>query len=239
MFMDPGSIDALAQIVRVYVESKGDLEATKAKALDELILSVPVGGQIVSLSRAAQQGLLPGIQGVVFMAGAIQFPVFGHIPRLVCERIGSAHVVGVDLSENMLAIARRHLANSPFGDRIEYRPADAKGLDFPNSAFDTVFSNTILHHIPDPRKFIVEALRVLKVGGVLLIRDLFRPPDEPTLDSLVATYAGNDTPHQRQMFCDSLHAALTPDELRTMVADLDVKVAVDTDRHVSIQRPAC
>jgi len=70
MVWDPGSIDALAQIVRAYVTSKGDIEHTKAVIADEIVLAVPVAGQLVAASRG-------GLQGVVLMAGAIQFPVVG------------------------------------------------------------------------------------------------------------------------------------------------------------------
>ena len=69
---------------------------------------------------------------------------------------------------------------------------DAKGLNFADGEFDTVFSNTILHHIPDPRPFLREARRVLRPGGTLLVRDLFRPPSREQLEALVAAPAGYD-----------------------------------------------
>jgi tRNA1(Val) A37 N6-methylase TrmN6 len=53
----------------------------------------------------------------------------GHIPLLVCETIASAHVVGVDLSKHMLRHAERHRLASRFAERVEFRLADAKGLD--------------------------------------------------------------------------------------------------------------
>ena len=164
----------------------------------------------------------------------------GHMPILVCQAISSSTVVGVDMSQHMLKIAGQHLAASGLTDRISYQLADAKRLPWPDGAFDTVYSNTILHHIPDPRPYLCEAVRVLRPGGVLLIRDLYRPPTQQQLDELVAQHAGDATADQRAMFADSLHAALTPDELRAMVERLsftDLEVVVDTDRHMSLQRP--
>jgi len=164
----------------------------------------------------------------------------GHIPLLVCERIQEARVLGIDLAERMLELARRHRAASPHAERLEFRRADAKGLDFADDSFDTVFSNTILHHIPDPLPFLREAARVLRPTGCLLIRDLFRPRTEEELERLVALHAAEATPYQRRLFADSLHAALTPDELRELARAAGLasaEVTVDSDRHMSLQQP--
>jgi len=162
----------------------------------------------------------------------------GHVPLRVCAAIADARVVGVDLSEHMLAAATELRDASPYAARIEFRVADAKGLDFDDASFDAVFSNTILHHIADPVPFLVEARRVLRPGGALLIRDLYRPDTPDAANALVAKHAGDATPDQKELFRASLHAALTPEELRA-VADaaglLAAEITVDTDRHVSLQ----
>ncbi len=162
----------------------------------------------------------------------------GTIPLLVCAAIDDARVIGIDLATHMLAAAERHAAASPHRARVEFRRADAKRLEFEDGRFDTVFSNTILHHIPDPLPFLREAARVLAPGGCLLIRDLYRPTDRTRLDALVAQHAGNDTPYQRKLFADSLHAALTPGELReyaNAAGFARAEITVDSDRHVSLQ----
>lgn len=164
----------------------------------------------------------------------------GHIPLLVCETIPGSTVLGVDLAEHMLRHAERHRAASPFRERVTFQRADAKGLPFPDAHFDAVYSNTILHHIPDPEPFLADAWRVLKPGGCLLIRDLFRPADEEAAAKLVAQHAAEASPYQRELFRASLCAALTPEELRDVArrAGLDgAEVVVDSDRHMSLQRP--
>jgi ubiquinone/menaquinone biosynthesis C-methylase UbiE len=165
----------------------------------------------------------------------------GQIPLLVCARDPSARVIGVDLSEHMLRHARAEGDASPYADRLEYRLGDAKALAFADAHFDVVYSNTILHHIPDPLPFLREAHRVLRPGGALLIRDLFRPATLERVDELVSLYAGDATAEQRALFRDSLCAALTPEELRRVAdaAGLErAEIAIDTDRHVSLQLPA-
>jgi len=162
----------------------------------------------------------------------------GHVPLMICDRIADAHITGVDLSTRMLELAERRGRASRHTARLTWQLADVKQLPFEDASFDTVCSNTILHHIPEPSALLTEAFRVLRPGGVLLIRDLYRPDTEKRLDELVALHAANDTPEQRRMFRDSLKAALTPAELRDLTQDLGiegVEVVVDTDRHMSLQ----
>ncbi len=165
----------------------------------------------------------------------------GHIPPLIAARIEEARIVGLDAAGTMLEIAERRRLESPHADRIEYRLADAKTLPFGDSEFDCVMSNTVLHHIPDPLPFLGEAARVLKPGGVLLIRDLFRPETPERARELVARHAADAAPDQQELFRASLHAALSPAELRDFAdrAGLaDCAIVLDSDRHMSLQRPA-
>jgi ubiquinone/menaquinone biosynthesis C-methylase UbiE len=165
----------------------------------------------------------------------------GHIPLLVAAAFPGCRVTGVDLSGHMLDLARRRLAGSRFVGSINFRQADAKALPFFDGTFDTVFSNTILHHLPDPRALLSEARRVLKTGGVLLIRDLYRPGDLAGADALVAKHAAEASAHQQDMLRRSLLAALTPAELRACAEEVGLgpaggfEVVVDTDRHMSLQ----
>lgn len=163
-----------------------------------------------------------------------------HIPLLLAARDPEATIVALDAAAHMVRVAERNLAKAPpeVAARVRLVLGDAKGLPFPDATFDVVFSNTILHHIPDPRPFLAEAFRVLKPGGVLLVRDLFRPADEATVDRLVATYAAGADAEQRALFRASLCAALTVDELRAIADQAGLaraELVVDTDRHMSLQ----
>jgi len=162
----------------------------------------------------------------------------GHIALSLMAVIPEAEVLGVDLSREMLRIAEEHRAVSANADRVAFRLGDASGLEDEDNSFDCVCSNTILHHIPEPEPFLREAWRVLRPGGVLLIRDLYRPEDHVTVARLVEKHGSDESEVARELFRASLCAALTPAELTEAAAAAGltgVEVTVDSDRHMSLQ----
>lgn len=156
------------------------------------------------------------------------------IPMELCSRGGDLRVVAVDLSVSMLDLARLNVELAGLTRRIMLARVDAKGLPFASDRFPCVMSNSIVHHIPEPRVALAEAWRVLAPGGLLFVRDLLRPTDQATLAGLVETYAADCTEHQRRLFADSLHAALTVEEMREIVAEFVAPphtVQATSDRH--------
>lgn len=156
------------------------------------------------------------------------------IPIEFCRQSHTGSIVAVDLAEEMLAIARRNVAAADFNDRISLERGNARGLPYADGAFDAVISNSIIHHIPEPATAFAEMVRVCKPGGLIFLRDLFRPANLETLQQLVKMYAGEANDHQRALFAASLHAALTVDEVRSMVQALGFApdgVQATSDRH--------
>jgi len=163
----------------------------------------------------------------------------GDIPILLSGPTQNTSYVAIDLAKSMLDLAKYKIEIAGLSNRITLAQMDVKALDLPDDSFDAVFSNTTLHHIPEPAAMLREAARVLKPGGLLLIRDLYRPDTQAQLDTLVDQHAGDCDAEQRKLFADSLHAALTPDELRALADEnglSDCEIAIDTDRHMSLQR---
>jgi ubiquinone/menaquinone biosynthesis C-methylase UbiE len=140
------------------------------------------------------------------------------IPIVLCRRHARAEVVAIDYAEHMLRIGQENIRRAALHDRIRLERCDAKVLPFADRSFGAVISNSIVHHIPEPGRVIGEMVRVVRPGGTLFVRDLLRPNNQEELDRLVGLYAGDANEHQRQMFADSLRAALTLSEVRGLVA---------------------
>ena len=162
----------------------------------------------------------------------------GDIPILLAQRSEIPSIVGIDAAEHMLRLARPKVDTLGLSSRISFQLADVKQLPFADGAFDGVFSNTILHHIPEPLFFLREAGRVLAPNGKLLIRDLYRPADEATVQQLVDLHAATANSYQRKLFHDSLCASLTLEEIRECAADAGLgraRIEMTSDRHYTIE----
>ena len=165
------------------------------------------------------------------------------IPIELCRRDARVRVLATDLAASMLEVARVNIEVAGLREQIMLDVIDAKQLTFPDDRFALVMSNSIVHHIPNPREVIAEAVRVVAPAGLLFFRDLVRPESEDRARQLVADYAGEESTHAQQMFEDSLRAALTVDEIRDIVASMGFvrdSVQATSDRHWtwSARRPA-
>jgi len=186
--------------------------------------------------RAAIRGLSP-LRVLDAGTGTAQIPIelcSRFAARSKMHRNPPLKIVATDLAGEMLQVAERNVESAGFAEAIELARVDCKSLPEADGSFDAVMSNSIVHHIPEPKSVLAEMWRVLKPGGLLFVRDLLRPPDLATLDGLVETYAGDENAHQRKMFRDSLQAALTLEELRDVLSDVGIPpeaAAQTTDRH--------
>lgn len=158
----------------------------------------------------------------------------GQIPLELCRRQPTCQVTAIDLADHMLTVGRDHVRRAGLEGRLRLERWDAKDMPCADAAFAAVMSNSIVHHIPEPIAVFVEMVRVLRPGGVLFVRDLLRPDADTTLRRLVELYAAGANAHQRKMFADSLHAALSLAEVQALVTTLGFHPATvrqTTDRH--------
>lgn len=159
------------------------------------------------------------------------------IPIEVCRHKKNIKIIATDLAEEMLRIALENLKAAKLEESVYLERADAKRLPFADQSFDGVISNSLIHHIPEPLTVFREMARVIKPGGFLFVRDLLRPHSLEELERLVDLYAAHENPHQRQMFYDSLHAALSLEEVQNCLKDSGLPqdaVKQTSDRHWTI-----
>lgn len=83
-------------------------------------------------------------------------------------------LTGIELSPAMLEIAREEAA--ALGREADLRVGDAEALDFADESFDTVVCTLSLCTIPNDRKAVAEAKRVLRPGGRFLALEHVRSP---------------------------------------------------------------
>ena len=156
------------------------------------------------------------------------------IPIALCQQHSTVRLVAIDMAQHMLRVGQGNVQRAGLSERVRLQLCDAKRMPFTDASFDGVMSNSIVHHIPKPFAVFKEMTRVVKAGGFLFVRDLLRPIDAAALQGFVQKYAGEANAHQQQMFGDSLHAALTLDEVRGLVTRLGFAPATvnqTSDRH--------
>ena len=83
----------------------------------------------------------------------------GYAARRAEER--GAVATGVDIAEEMVALARRR---SP---AVRFLEGDAEDLPFPDGSFDALVGNLVINHLPRPETAIREFVRVLAPGGAI------------------------------------------------------------------------
>lgn len=168
----------------------------------------------------------------------------GGIPIELCRQQTGVQVIATDAEIEMLEIAKREIDIAGLLDRINLEHAEVGSMDdFEDSMADTVISNSLLHHLEHPQSGLQTACRLLRGGGRLFIRDLYRPPRLDVVESLVDRYAGNENENAQQLFRQSLLAALTLEEIRELAGGLGISpehVQMTSDRHWTIdwQKPA-
>jgi phosphatidylethanolamine/phosphatidyl-N-methylethanolamine N-methyltransferase len=84
----------------------------------------------------------------------------------------SCEVVGIDLSDGMLAKCRERVQELGL-KHVSLIRMDASAMDFPDDSFDAVVAAYVVTAVPDYRKVMQEMIRVCKPGGRLILLNHF------------------------------------------------------------------
>ncbi len=119
------------------------------------------------------------------------------------RRVGSSgRVIGVDMTDEMLAMARRNApivaANLGYAQpNVEFRKGHAENIPVEDGTIDLIISNCVINLAPDKRKVFREMFRVIRPGGRFTISDIVA--DQPVPQYLI---------HDQQKWGDCLSGAL-------------------------------
>jgi demethylmenaquinone methyltransferase/2-methoxy-6-polyprenyl-1,4-benzoquinol methylase len=90
-------------------------------------------------------------------------------------------VLGLDLSAEMVRLARKKAAARKLSHRVQFREGDALEIPEPDGFFDIVSIGFGLRNFADPEKGLLEAHRVLGGGGRLVVLEFFKREENPIL----------------------------------------------------------
>lgn len=153
------------------------------------------------------------------------------------RRFESTTVRGVDGAETMLALGRERLASAGLTDRVSLHVGYVPGAEVPDAPFDTVISNSLLHHLKAPEALWEEIKRLAKPGAQVFVMDLKRPATEEKARWMVDEYAAGEPEVLRHDFFHSLKAAYTTAEIEAQLEAAGLghlDVIATSDRHLIV-----
>ncbi|MCB0046532.1 MAG: methyltransferase domain-containing protein [Caldilineaceae bacterium] len=131
----------------------------------------------------------------------------GHTAFILAPHV--AHMLVTDITPEMLDVAAGLAAEKGI-DNVAFEIADAQNLPFADERFNLVTCRIAPHHFADVSRFVREAWRVLKPGGLFAVVDNIVPPG-PTGDFVNEFEILRDPSHVRCLtlgeWCDELAAA--------------------------------
>jgi demethylmenaquinone methyltransferase / 2-methoxy-6-polyprenyl-1,4-benzoquinol methylase len=99
----------------------------------------------------------------------------GAVTKALTKRT-KAHVVGLDLSEDMIRMGQTNAVKDGLADRVSLVLARGEQLPFADDTFDALTFTYLLRYVDDPKATMAELARVVKPGGAIANLEFAVPP---------------------------------------------------------------
>ena len=94
-------------------------------------------------------------------------------------KTGATKIIGLDISEGMLAVGRKKIAKEQLSGKIEMVQGDSEALPFENNSFDAITVAFGVRNFENLKKGRAEIHRVLKPGGIFVVLETSVPTKFP------------------------------------------------------------
>ena len=103
----------------------------------------------------------------------------GDLAIKFAEKTGASKIIGLDLSEGMLSVARKKVINTTLESKINFIKGDSEALPFDENSFNAITVSFGIRNFDNLEKGLSEILRVLKPNGLLIILETSVPTKFP------------------------------------------------------------
>lgn len=143
---------------------------------------------------------------------------------------------GVDGAPAMLELGRETVTAAGLDHRIKLLQGYLPGAALPRQHYDTVISNSLLHHLSNPMVLWESVIAYGRPGSAVFVMDLMRPDDLHSAYAMVDEYAAGEPEVLRHDFFHSLLAAYRLDEVEGQIRKLQLPLQVRavSDRHFTV-----
>lgn len=133
------------------------------------IINTIVFGQYRKLTEATVRLLHPQQAGSTLMIAS----AYGNVITKAAKALGDNPLTVLDIAPIQLERAQAKLDKLGLDGNVTLTRMNAESLSYPGDSFDTAFMFLLLHELPVPsrRKALIEALRVVRPGGSLVLAE--------------------------------------------------------------------
>jgi ubiquinone/menaquinone biosynthesis C-methylase UbiE len=203
-------------------------DEAQVKAYAEADFEIPHSQFIERLQAFINE---PGFSGTALDLGCGP----GDISRRFAQAYPLSEVYAVDGSAAMINYGKLSITDE-LKSRIKFIHGLLPYVSLPQASYGIIFSNSLLHHLPDPM-VLWDVIKKHAVPGTrIVVMDLLRPDSIDEALAMVQAYAADEPDILKRDFYQSLLAAFRMEEIAGQIAQagLDLNIEQISDRHVFI-----